>query len=399
MSNKKGYFGEYGGAYAPETLIAPLAELEAVYLKLQCEATFKQELQDLLTHFVGRPTPLYFAKRLTQNLGGAKLYLKREDLAHTGAHKINNTIGQGLLAKHMGKRRLIAETGAGQHGVATATIASLLGMECVIYMGAVDMQRQHLNVVRMQILGAQVRAVHTGSKTLKDAVSEAMGDWVSHIKDSYYVLGSAVGPHPYPTIVRDFQRIIGIEGRKQILEMIGQLPDELVACIGGGSNSIGLFHPFLEDLQVKMTGVEGGGISLSPGEHAARFNGGKPGVLQGTRSYVLQDDHGNVSNTHSISAGLDYPSVGPEHAYLHDIKRVQYTYATDQEALHAAFTLAKLEGIIPALESAHAIAYAIKTAPLLPKNYVMLIGLSGRGDKDVETLATYLEDKHDKSSI
>jgi len=399
MSNKKGYFGEYGGAYAPETLIAPLAELEAVYLKLQREATFKQELQDLLTHFVGRPTPLYFAKRLTQNLGGAKLYLKREDLAHTGAHKINNTIGQGLLAKHMGKRRLIAETGAGQHGVATATIASLLGMECVIYMGAVDMQRQHLNVVRMQILGAQVRAVHTGSKTLKDAVSEAMGDWVSHIKDSYYVLGSAVGPHPYPTIVRDFQRIIGIEGRKQILEMIGQLPDELVACIGGGSNSIGLFHPFLEDLPVKMTGVEGGGISLSPGEHAARFNGGKPGVLQGTRSYVLQDDHGNVSNTHSISAGLDYPSVGPEHAYLHDIKRVQYTYATDQEALHAAFTLAKLEGIIPALESAHAIAYAIKTAPLLPKNYVMLIGLSGRGDKDVETLATYLEDKHDKSSI
>lgn len=399
MSNKKGYFGEYGGAYAPETLIAPLAELEAVYLKLQREATFKQELQDLLTHFVGRPTPLYFAKRLTQNLGGAKLYLKREDLAHTGAHKINNTVGQGLLAKHMGKRRLIAETGAGQHGVATATIASLLGMECVIYMGAVDMQRQHLNVVRMQILGAQVRAVHTGSKTLKDAVSEAMGDWVSNIKDSYYVLGSAVGPHPYPTIVRDFQRIIGIEGRKQILGMIGQLPDELVACIGGGSNSIGLFHPFLEDLQVKMTGVEGGGISLSPGEHAARFNGGKPGVLQGTKSYVLQDDHGNVSNTHSISAGLDYPSVGPEHAYLHDIERVQYTYATDQEALHAAFTLAKLEGIIPALESAHAIAYAIKAAPLLPKNYVMLIGLSGRGDKDVETLATYLEDKHDKGGI
>ncbi len=399
MSNKKGYFGEYGGAYAPETLIAPLAELEAAYLKLQHDANFQQELQDLLTHFVGRPTPLYFAKSLTQHLGGARIYLKREDLTHTGAHKINNTVGQGLLAKHMGKRRLIAETGAGQHGVATATIASLLGMECVVYMGAVDIQRQHLNVVRMQILGAEVRAVHNGSKTLKDATSEAMRDWVSNIKDSYYVLGSALGPHPYPTIVRDFQRIIGIEARKQILEMIGKLPDELVACVGGGSNSIGLFHPFLEDLQVKMTGIEAGGIGSHLGEHAARFNGGKPGVLQGTKSYLLQDDHGNVSNTHSVSAGLDYPSVGPEHAYLHDIERVQYTYATDQEALHAAFTLAKLEGIIPALESAHAIAYAIKAAPLLPQSYVMLIGLSGRGDKDVETLATYLEDKNDKSGI
>jgi len=399
MSNKKGYFGEYGGAYAPETLMAPLAELEAAYLKLQHEATFKHESQDLLSHFVGRPTPLYFAKSLTQHLGGARIYLKREDLTHTGAHKINNTVGQGLLAKHMGKRRLIAETGAGQHGVATATIASLLGMKCVVYMGAVDIQRQHLNVVRMQILGAEVRAVHNGAKTLKDATSEAMRDWVSHIQDSYYVLGSALGPHPYPTIVRDFQRIIGIEARKQILEMIGQLPDELVACVGGGSNSIGLFHPFLEDLHVKMTGVEAGGISSKLGEHAARFNGGKSGVLQGTKSYLLQDEYGNVSHTHSVSAGLDYPSVGPEHAHLHDIERVQYTDATDQEALHAAFTLAKLEGIIPALESAHAIAYAIKAAPLLPSSYVMLIGLSGRGDKDVETLATYLEDKHDQNSI
>jgi len=272
-------------------------------------------------------------------------------------------------------------------------------MECVVYMGDVDMQRQHLNVVRMQILGAEIRAVHNGSKTLKDATSEAMRDWVSNIKDSYYVLGSALGPHPYPTIVRDFQKIIGIEARKQIFEMIGRFPDELVACVGGGSNSIGLFHPFLEDLQVKMTGVEGGGIGLDLGEHASRFNGGKPGVLQGTKSYLLQDEHGNVSNTHSISAGLDYPSVGPEHAYLHDIERVQYTYATDQEALHAAFALAKLEGIIPALESAHAIAYAIKAAPLLPQSYVMLIGLSGRGDKDVETLASYLEDQNDTSRI
>lgn len=399
MSNKKGYFGEYGGTYAPETLIAPLAELEAAYLTLQYEVAFKQELQDLLTHFVGRPTPLYFAKCLTQHLGGATIYLKREDLTHTGAHKINNTVGQGLLAKHMGKHRLIAETGAGQHGVATATIASLLDMECVIYMGAVDMERQHFNVVRMQILGAEVRAVHNGSQTLKDATSEAMRDWVSNIKDSYYVLGSALGPHPYPTIVRDFQKIIGIEARKQLFEIIGKLPDELVACVGGGSNSIGLFHPFLQDLQVKMTGVESGGISLCFGEHAARFNGGKPGVLQGTKSYLLQDDHGNVSNTHSISAGLDYPSVGPEHAYLYDIERVQYTYATDQEALNAAFTLAKLEGIIPALESAHAIAYAIKAAPFLPQRYVMLICLSGRGDKDVETLATYWKDKNDKSSI
>jgi tryptophan synthase beta chain len=399
MANKKGYFGEYGGSYAPETLIAPLAELEAVYLKIQHDANFQKELKDLLTNFVGRPTPLYFAKRLTQQLGGAQIYLKREDLTHTGAHKINNTVGQGLLAKHMGKRRLIAETGAGQHGVATATIASLLGMECVVYMGAVDIDRQQLNVVRMQILGAQVRAVHNGSKTLKDATSEAMRDWVSNIKDSYYILGSALGPHPYPTIVRDFQRIIGIEGRRQILEMIGKLPDELVACVGGGSNSIGLFHPFLEDKAVKMTGVEAGGISSKLGEHAARFNGGKPGVLQGTKSYLLQDEHGNVSNTHSISAGLDYPSVGPEHSHLHDLGRVQYTYATDQEALNSAFTLAKLEGIIPALESAHAIAYAIKSAPLLPQSYTMLIGLSGRGDKDLETLATYLEDKNDKSGI
>lgn len=399
MLNKKGYFGKYGGIYVPDTLIAPLTELENSYLKLQHEASFKQELQDLLSHFVGRPTPLYFAENITNSLGGAKIYLKREDLTHTGAHKINNTVGQGLLAKHMGKRRLIAETGAGQHGVATATIASLLGMECIIYMGAIDMERQHLNVMRMKILGAEVRAVHNGSKTLKDATSEAMRDWVSNIRDTYYILGSALGPHPYPTIVRDFQKIIGIEAKKQILKKLGVLPNELVACVGGGSNSIGLFYPFLEDLSVKMTGIEAGGISLNPGEHASRFNGGKVGVLQGTKSYLLQDKYGNVNNTHSISAGLDYPTIGPEHAYLHDIKRVQYHYATDQEALNAAFTLAKLEGIIPALESAHAIAYALKTAPLLPKDYIMLICLSGRGDKDVETLAKYLKDKNDKRSI
>lgn len=391
MTDKKGYFGNYGGAYASETLIAPLAQLESAYLKLKHDRAFQQELEDLLKHFVGRPTPLYFAKRLTEHLKGAKIYLKREDLTHTGAHKINNTIGQGLLAKHMKKRRLIAETGAGQHGVATATIASLLGMECAVYMGALDMERQHLNVVRCQVLGAKVHPVHNGTKTLKDATSEAMRDWVTSVQNSYYVLGSALGPHPYPTIVRDFQKIIGIEAKEQVLDMIGKLPDELIACIGGGSNSIGLFHPFLEDKTVKMTGVEAGGKSLKLGEHAARFSGGKPGVLQGTKSYLLQDDNGNVVNTHSISAGLDYPSIGPEHAYLHDLGRVQYTYATDKEALNAAFMLAKLEGIIPALESAHAIAYAIKTAPLLSKDHVMLIGLSGRGDKDIETLSTYLK--------
>ena len=321
--------------------------------------------------------------------------LKREDLTHTGAHKINNTMGQGLLAKCMGKTRLIAETGAGQHGVATATVASLLGLECVVYMGAVDMERQHLNVVRMQCLGADVRAVHSGSRTLKDATSEAMRDWVVHVNDTYYVLGSALGPHPYPTIVRDFQRIIGVETRRQIVEMTGKMPDELVACVGGGSNAIGLFHPFLSDACVKMTGVEAGGLGTALGQHAARFSGGRPGVLQGTKSYLLHDENGQVSDTHSISAGLDYPSVGPEHAYLHDIQRAQYTTASDDEAIQAAFLLARVEGIIPALESAHAIAYAIRTAPQHPRDYHMVIGLSGRGDKDVETLSRYLEKFHD----
>lgn len=391
MTTKKGYFGDYGGCFAPETLIAPLAELEAAYTDFKNDQRFQQELQSYLKTFVGRPTPLYFASRLSNYLNGARIYLKREDLTHTGAHKINNTIGQGLLAKFMGKTRLIAETGAGQHGVATATVASLLGMECVVYMGEVDMMRQRLNVVRMQCLGAEVRAVHSGSKTLKDATSEAMRDWVAHVKDTYYVLGSALGPHPYPTIVRDFQRVIGIESRRQIIELIGKLPDELVACVGGGSNAIGLFHPFLEDSAVKMTGVEAGGTGDALGQHAARFLNGRTGVLQGTKSYLLQDEHGQVANTHSISAGLDYPSVGPEHAFLHDIKRVAYTYARDEEAIKAAFLLAKVEGIIPALESAHAIAYVIRCAPNLPKDYHLLMGLSGRGDKDVETLSHYLE--------
>ncbi len=390
MSNKKGYYGVYGGCFAPETLIEPLAALENAYHRFKDDAEFQARLKHYLQHYVGRETPLYFAERLTAHLGGARIYLKREDLTHTGAHKINNTMGQGLLAQAMGKTRLIAETGAGQHGVATATVASLLGMSCVVYMGAVDMERQHLNVIRMRVLGAEVRAVTSGSQTLKDATSEAMRDWVSHVNDSYYVLGSALGPHPYPMMVRDFQRVIGVEARMQIQAAIGRLPDELVACVGGGSNAIGLFHPFIEDSAVKMTGVEAGGMGLALGQHAARFAGGREGVLQGTKSYLLQDDFGQVAATHSISAGLDYPSVGPEHAWLHDAGRAQYTHASDQDAIDAAFLLARQEGIIPALESAHAIAYAIRTAPLLPKDYVMLVGLSGRGDKDVETLSQYI---------
>lgn len=393
MINKKGYFGEYGGCFAPETLMAPLAELEEAYLNFKDNLEFKTQLQHYLQSYVGRPTALYYAERLSKNLGGAKIYLKREDLTHTGAHKINNTIGQGLLAKFMGKTRLIAETGAGQHGVATATVASLLGMECVVYMGEVDMERQHLNVIRMRVLEAEVRAVKSGSKTLKDATSEAMRNWVSNLQNTYYVLGSALGPHPYPTIVRDFQKIIGIEARQQILDKIGKLPDELVACVGGGSNAIGLFYAFLEDKAIKMTGVEAGGRGMKLGEHASRFVAGRIGVLQGTKSYLLQDEYGQVANTHSVSAGLDYPSVGPEHSYLHDIGRVHYTNANDDEAIKAAFELARLEGIIPALESAHAIAYAIKAAPKLSKDYNMLIGLSGRGDKDVENLSKYLETK------
>lgn len=391
MTNKPGYFGKYGGCFVPETLMAPLAELEKNYNTFKDNAEFQKELNLYLKDFVGRPTPLYFASRLTQHLGGAKIYLKREDLNHTGAHKINHALGQGLLAKFMGKKRLIAETGAGQHGVATATIGSLLGMKTVVYMGTVDMERQKLNVLRMEVLGAEVRPVHNGSKTLKDATSEAMRDWVVNIHDTYYVLGSALGPHPYPTIVRDFQKIIGIEARQQILEKCGQLPHELVACVGGGSNSIGLFYAFLNDSDVAMTGIEAGGDAITPGHHAARFAGGKIGVLQGTQTYLLQDEHGQILNTHSISAGLDYPAIGPEHAYLHDTGRIQYAYAHDQEALDAAFLLARLEGIIPALESAHAVAYAIKKAPTLKADQILLINLSGRGDKDIETLSQNLK--------
>lgn len=390
----KGYFGEYGGSFAAETLIEPLHALEKAYVQYKEDPSFTTELKKYLHDYVGRPTPLYYAERLSKHLGGAQIFLKREDLTHTGAHKINNAIGQGLLAKYMGKSRIIAETGAGQHGVAAATVASLLGLKCIVYMGAVDMKRQHLNVVRMQILGAEVRAVKSGSQTLKDAVSEALRDWVSHVNDSYYILGSALGPHPYPTIVRDFQRVIGIEAKEQILAKCGQLPDELVACVGGGSNAIGLFHSFIDEQQVKMTGVEAGGAGSELGQHAARFSGGTVGVLQGTKSYLLQDKAGQISSTHSISAGLDYAGVGPEHAYLHDIQRAEYTLARDKEAIDAAFMLAKFEGIIPALESAHALAYAIRTAKNHPKEYVMLVNLSGRGDKDVETLSHYIGAQH-----
>ncbi|HTB07011.1 MAG TPA: tryptophan synthase subunit beta [Bacteroidia bacterium] len=380
---RKGYFGDFGGQYVPETLMAPLEELERAYLKLSNDKNFKKELSDWLTNFVGRPTPLYFAKQLTQKTGGAKIYLKREDLTHTGAHKINNALGQALLAKHMGKKRLIAETGAGQHGVATATVAVALGMECVVYMGTVDIERQQPNVQRMKLLGAQVVPVSAGSKTLKDAINEAIRDWVTNINTSHYLIGSVLGPHPYPTIVRDFQKIIGEESRKQIKEQANRLPDYLVACVGGGSNSIGLFYDFLKEKNIKIIGVEAGGISIKSKKHAARFAGGRPGILHGTFSYVLQDKFGQITETHSISAGLDYPSIGPEHADLYKTKRVEYDYVTDEEALKAFMLLAQTEGIIPALESSHAVAYAVKLAKKLPKDKIIIVNLSGRGDKDL----------------
>ncbi len=387
--HNKGHFGSYGGCFAPETLMAPLAELSHHYSKIAGCANFQGKLATLLKNYVGRPTPLYFAQRLSAHLKGALIYLKREDLAHTGAHKINNCLGQGLLAQFMEKKRLIAETGAGQHGVATATIASLLGLECVVYMGATDIARQALNVERMHILGAKVCAVDVGAKTLKEATSEAMRDWAAQVKDSYYVIGSALGPHPYPTIVRDFQKVIGLEAKQQILDLCQRLPDELIACIGGGSNAIGLFYPFLDEENVKMTGVEAGGKGIILNQHAARFAVKDVGVLQGTKTYLLQNRDGQIQQTHSISAGLDYPAVGPEHAFLHDKRRVNYVYATDEEALNTAFLLARLEGIIPALESAHALAYAIKVAPTLNKNNILLVNLSGRGDKDVATLSQH----------
>jgi tryptophan synthase beta chain len=385
-----GHWGPYGGRFVPETLMAPLEELTAAYEAARDDGEFQTELETLLRDYSGRPTPLFRAARLTESCGGAAIYLKREDLSHTGSHKINNALGQVLLARRMGKRRIIAETGAGQHGVATATVCALFGLTCVIYMGAEDMRRQKLNVFRMQLLGAEVREVNAGARTLKDAINEALRDWVTNVADTYYLLGSALGPHPYPLMVRDFQSVIGREARAQILEKEGRLPDTLVACVGGGSNSIGLFYPFLADAEVKMIGVEAGGSGSELGLHAARFNesgGGRPGVLQGTMSYVLQDERGQIASTHSVSAGLDYPSIGPEHAYLHDAGRVSYVSATDAEALAAFQTLSQLEGITPALESAHAVAHALKIAREMSRDQLMIVNLSGRGDKDVNTVA------------
>ncbi|HUQ31653.1 MAG TPA: tryptophan synthase subunit beta [Pyrinomonadaceae bacterium] len=385
-----GHWGPYGGRFVPETLMAPLEELTAAYEATRDDGEFQTELEKLLRDYSGRPTPLFRAARLTESCGGAAIYLKREDLSHTGSHKINNALGQVLLARRMGKRRIIAETGAGQHGVATATVCALFGLTCVIYMGAEDVRRQKLNVFRMQLLGAEVREVNAGARTLKDAINEALRDWVTNVADTYYLLGSALGPHPYPLMVRDFQSVIGREARAQILEKEGRLPDTLVACVGGGSNSIGLFYPFLADAEVKMIGVEAGGSGNELGLHAARFNesgGGRPGVLQGTMSYVLQDERGQIASTHSVSAGLDYPSIGPEHAYLHDAGRVSYVSATDAEALAAFQTLSQLEGITPALESAHAVAHALKIAREMSRDQLMIVNLSGRGDKDVNTVA------------
>ena len=389
-----GHWGKYGGRFVPETLMAPLEELTRAYFAAKDDQSFQSELSELLHNYAGRPTPLFYAERLTRHGGGARIYLKREDLLHTGAHKINNTLGQVLLARRMGKQRIIAETGAGQHGVATATVCALFDLQCVVYMGSEDMKRQALNVFRMELLGAEVRAVDTGSRTLKDAINEALRDWVTNVSDTYYLLGSALGPHPYPLMVRDFQSIIGEETRAQILEHEAQLPDLLIACVGGGSNSIGLFYPFLSEESVHMCGVEAGGTGSALGQHAARFNtqgGGNPGVLQGTMSYVLQDENGQIAATHSVSAGLDYPSIGPEHAFLHDIHRVEYTSVSDDEAVEALQVLARLEGIIPALESAHAVAYALKIAREMHPDQLIVVNLSGRCDKDVATVRELLE--------
>jgi len=387
LPDARGHFGPYGGRFVPETLMYPLQQLEAEYFAAQVDPEFQRELQYYLREFAGRPTPLYLAERLTRELGGPKIYLKREDLLHTGAHKINNALGQILLARRMGKTRIIAETGAGQHGVATATVAAMFGLECVIYMGEVDCARQALNVFRMKMLGAEVVPVTAGQKTLKEAINEAMRDWVTNVRNTHYILGTAYGAHPYPMMVRNFQRVIGDETRRQILEKEERLPDLLIACVGGGSNAIGLFYPFLEDAAVKMLGVEAGGEGLQPEKHAARFQGGSLGVLQGTRSYVLQDEHGQIQLTHSVSAGLDYAAVGPEHAWLRDQQRVEYSYATDAQALAAFMKLARLEGIIPALESAHALAAVIERAPKMSSGQLVIVNLSGRGDKDVAQVA------------
>jgi tryptophan synthase beta chain len=396
VPDSRGRFGPYGGRYVPETLVAPLEELERAYAAAQADPAFRAELDSLLHNFAGRPTPLQFASRLTEHLGGARIYLKREDLLHTGAHKINNCLGQGLLVARMGKRRVVAETGAGQHGVATATVAARLGLTCTVYMGTEDMDRQRLNVFRMRLLGAEVIGVESGSRTLKDAINEAMRDWVTNVRTSHYLLGSVLGAHPYPQMVRDFHKVIGEEARDQILRAEGRLPDHLFACVGGGSNSIGLFHAFLGDASVKMLGVEAGGRGKSLGEHAARlaalrgFAGARPGVLQGTYTYVLQNSDGQISTTHSVSAGLDYPAVGPEHAWLAEQGRAEYTAVGDEDAIQAAKTLAHVEGIIPALESAHAIAELIHRAPKMRKHEIVILNLSGRGDKDMETLSRYV---------
>jgi len=386
-----GRFGAYGGRYVPETLMAALLELEHAYVEAREDAAFQQELDGLLQHYVGRPTPLYFAKRLSEELGGAQIWLKREDLLHTGAHKINNALGQGLLAKRMGKKRIIAETGAGQHGVATATVCALLGLECVVYMGEEDMRRQEPNVYRMRLLGAEVRGVSAGSATLKDAINEAMRDWVTNVRTTFYILGSALGSHPYPTMVRDFHRVISREAKAQFAAQAGRNPDVVVACVGGGSNAIGAFYEFIPDANVRLIGVEAGGRGSALGEHAARFSGGVPGVLQGTYSYVLQDNAGQIASTHSVSAGLDYASVGPEHAMLHDQGRAEYVSAMDDEALHAVKVLSRTEGIIPALESSHAVAHAMKIAPAMGKDQIIMVNVSGRGDKDMGIIAREMD--------
>ncbi|PSH05662.1 MAG: tryptophan synthase subunit beta [Acidobacteria bacterium] len=387
----EGYFGHFGGRFVAETLVEPLEELTAAFDQARDDESFQRELSELLAEYSGRPTPLYYAERLTEYAGGARILLKREDLGHTGSHKINNALGQVLLARRMGKQRIIAETGAGQHGVATATVCARFGLECVVYMGAEDMKRQALNVFRMRLLGAEVRGVEAGSKTLKDAINEAMRDWVTNVRETYYLLGSALGPHPYPTMVREFQRVIGDESRQQVLAREGRLPDAVVACVGGGSNAIGAFTAFVPDKNVRLIGVEAGGRGESLGDHAARFRGGVPGVLQGTYSYVLQDEDGQIAATHSVSAGLDYASVGPEHAHLRDLGRAEYVSATDAEALEAFDLLSRREGIIPALESSHAVSYGVKLARELGKGGLMIVNLSGRGDKDVNTVASLRE--------
>ncbi len=387
LPDESGHFGPYGGVFVAETLMEPIEELRLAYEKYRQDPTFLAEWQADLHHYVGRPSPIYYAERLSDSLGGAQIYLKREDLNHTGAHKVNNTIGQALLAKRMGKTRIIAETGAGQHGVASATVAARLGLQCVVYMGEVDIARQEANVYRMRLLGAEVRSVTSGSKTLKDALNEAMRDWVTNVDDTFYIIGTVAGPHPYPAMVRDFQTVIGRESREQMQDMTGRLPDALVACVGGGSNAIGLFHPFLADTDVAIYGVEAAGSGLDSGMHAAPLCAGKPGVLHGNRTYLMEDTDGQIIETHSISAGLDYPGVGPEHAWLKDLKRANYVAVTDDEALNAFHQLTRIEGIIPALESSHAIAYAMQLAERMDRQQTILVNLSGRGDKDMHTVA------------